>query len=190
MKSKKPILYIGRIIESKGIVTLIQAYSQIAEKLEICNQLWIIGGNHSEIESMRNNPKIKNEILNLEERNLIFWWGHLPHDILPYIIRKCLFSCFTSYYEPGGRTILETMACGLPVIANPYGFAEEVVISHETGFLITNNSLNEWVTYMEFLIKHPAVATKMGKNAQMLIRNKFNMQEFYRKHWDIYKMYQ
>ncbi len=190
MNSKKPILFIGRIIESKGIVTLINAYYQVACDIKLCNPLWVIGGNISEINRMRNHPEIKEKIKVLENRNQLFWWGHLPHDILPFIIRQCLFSCFTSKYEPGGRSILEAMGCGIPVIATPYGFAEEVVIQDQTGIIIRHDSLSEWIISMKKMIKSPEWAVSLGENARKLIREQYNMEAFYTKHWEIYVKYQ
>ena len=189
MNRNKPILFIGRIIESKGIITLINAYYQVAQDIQLCNPLWIIGGNISEINQMRNRPEIKEKIDALEIRNQLFWWGHLPHDILPFIIRKCLFSCFTSKYEPGGRTILEAMACGLPVIATPYGFAEEVVIQNKTGIVIRNDSLLEWVQSMKKMIESPEWAESLGKNAHELICKRYSIKSFQAKHWAIYEKY-
>jgi glycosyltransferase involved in cell wall biosynthesis len=37
--------------------------------------------------------------------------------------------------EPFGLVMIEAMACGMPVIATPYGAASEVVRDGETGFI-------------------------------------------------------
>lgn len=190
MNKKKPILFIGRIIESKGIITLINAYYQIFCDVPLCNPLWIIGGNIPEIHKIRNHPEITEKIKILENQNQLFWWGHLPHNILPFVIRQCLCSCFTSKYEPGGRTILEAMACGIPVIATPYGFAEEVVIPNRTGIIIRNDSLSEWIDNIKKMIESPAWAASLGKNAHALICKQYSMDTFYTKHWKIYVKYQ
>ena len=186
---KRPILFVGRIIESKGLTTLINAYHEVTKKIPNCNPLWIIGGNNLEVEQMQKKPEIIKTVKDLASSNQIFWWGHIPHDILPYIIRKCLFSCFPSKYEPGGRTILEAMACGLPVIASPFGFAEEVVTTGETGILIETGTQKEWSDKIAYLISNPLVAEEMGKNAKQIIIKKFNIDVFQRKHLAIYSMF-
>jgi len=187
---KKPILFIGRIIESKGLKMLINAYYEVTKEIPNCNPLWIIGGNDLEVAQMKEQPEIINVVENLTLSNQIFWWGHLPHDILPYIMRKCLFSCFPSKYEPGGRTILEAMACELSVIASPFGFAEEVVITGKTGILIEIGTLEEWKNKIEYLILNPSIASEMGRNAKQVIRENYNMEIFYQKHLDIYYQFQ
>ena len=187
---KKPILFVGRIIESKGLKTLISAYYEVAKKQINCNPLWIIGGNNLEVEQMQKQPEIAKAVENLTFSNQIFWWGHLPHNILPYIIRKCLFSCFPSKYEPGGRTILEAMACGVPVIASPFGFAEEVVVTGKTGILIEKGTQEEWSEKIAYLISNPLLAEEMGKNAKQTIKEKFNMDIFQQKHLEIYSLFQ
>ncbi len=187
---KQPILFIGRIIESKGLKTLINAYYEVTKEIQNCNPLWIIGGNNVEVMQMKEQLEIINAVEKLTLSNQIFWWGHLPHDILPYIMRKCLFSCFPSTYEPGGRTILEAMACELPVIASPFGFAEEVVITGKTGILIETGTLEEWKNKIEYLMSNPSIAKEMGKNAKQVIKESYNMEIFYQKHLDIYYQFQ
>lgn len=186
---KKPILFVGRIIESKGLKTLINSYYNVTKEMPNCNPLWIIGGNDLEVKHMKEQPEIADAIDNLSLTNQIFWWGHLPHNILPYLIRKCLFSCFPSKYEPGGRTILEAMACGIPVIASPFGFAEEVVITGQTGLLIEKGTEEEWSNKIAYLILNPLLAEEMGRNAKQVIKEKFNMNIFQQKHLDIYHQF-
>ena len=187
---RKPILFIGRIIESKGLKELISAYYEVTKEIPNCNPLWIIGGNNLEIKEMQEKSEIIKAVEGLTLSNQIFWWGHLPHNILPYIIRKCLFSCFPSKYEPGGRTILEAMACGLPVIASPFGFAEEIVITGKTGILIETGTQKEWSDKIGYLISNPLLAEEMGKNAKQVIRDNFNMDIFQKRHLEIYLKFQ
>lgn len=185
----KPILFIGRIIESKGLKTLINAYYEVVKEIPNCNPLWIIGGNNIEIAQMKKQVEVINALEKLTSLNQIFWWGHLPHNILPFIMRKCLFSCFPSKYEPGGRTILEAMACELPVIASPFGFAEEVVITEKTGILIENGTHEEWRDKIKYLISNPSIAEEMGKNAKRVIMENYNMDIFHQKHLEIYNQF-
>ena len=57
-----------------------------------------------------------------------------------------------STYEGVSLTILEAMAAGLPVVATPVGGNPEVVVDHETGYLIPSRarSLAETLAHLAF----------------------------------------
>jgi UDP-glucose:(heptosyl)LPS alpha-1,3-glucosyltransferase len=41
-----------------------------------------------------------------------------------------------SAYEANALVVLEALACGLPVVSTPVGFAPDVVVDGETGFIV------------------------------------------------------
>jgi glycosyltransferase involved in cell wall biosynthesis len=187
---RKPIVYMGRLAKSKGVDLLLHAYYELYKRNSgLLPPLWIIGGNNLEINALRKDGVSLDKIIELENKNLIFWWGHLPHKFLPYILRHCAIFCFTSIYEPGGRTILEAMACGLPVIASPQGLAEEVIENYENGIIIQERSPTIWADTIEMLLKNKKIAQKIGKNAKKTVKEKFLIAHFQERHWDIYKKY-
>lgn len=52
--------------------------------------------------------------------------------------------------EPFGLTVIESMACGTPVIAFKKGAMPEIIKNHKTGFVI-KPSKNERVNYNNFI---------------------------------------
>lgn len=185
---KKPIVYFGRLVESKGVETLIEAVFLLHKyKKHNMPPLWIIGGNYEEILKIKDAPKIQDIITYLQDKNLLFWWGQLPHNILPYILCKCSIFCFTSKYEPGGRTILEAMASGLVVIATPFGFAEEVIKDGKNGFILDELTSECLAEKIEYIFLHPRLTKKLGKEAKKTINNNFSLEHFRQKQWDIYE---
>ena len=180
---KKPIVYFGRLAESKGVNVLIEAYYKLSKE-GITNPLWVIGGNHKEINHLKQICKVQST--ELEETGKLFWWGHVPHEIIPFILKKCSLFCFTSNYEPGGRTILEAMACGLPVLATRCGFAREIIIDNQNGLIIKENSPQAWVSTIKSIIDDTSKCEIMGKKAKNTIKHYYSLDNFYKKHWQCY----
>ncbi len=184
---KKPLVYFGRLAESKGIELTIEAvYIIYMQYPASASPLWIIGGNYTEISTLKGSLRLKNKIEELEANNLIFWWGHLPHGVLPFILRKCYLFCFTSRYEPGGRTILEAMASRLPVLATPQGFAEQVIQDGINGYILVNDSPDEWAKVIHSFLIDCDKQKRMGDAAFETIRKSYSMQDFFERHWDVY----
>lgn len=185
---KKPIVYFGRVSESKGIKFIIEAvYELYKDKFKGISPLWIVGGNFSEIHELRTQKEIKTIIRDLETENLLFWWGHIPHDFLPIILERCSVFCFASRYEPGGRTILEAMACALPVIATNQGFAPEIIKNGINGYIIDDNSVKSWVEKIKIILSDDKFALSLGTEAKRTITENYMMKHFFNRHWEIYE---
>lgn len=190
VNAKAPIIYFGRLTDSKGVDTLLNAVDILLRRTPslVC-PLWIIGGNYQEIENVRQNSACTDAVRTLESKGILFWWGHIPHEVLPYLLAKCALFCFTSKYEPGGRTILEAMASGLVVLATPQGFAEDVIEDGTNGYIIRSDNPEVWANQIETLLANPELCEKVGVNARNTARAKFSMSLFYEKHWAIYRSF-
>ena len=67
---------------------------------------------------------------------LFQFYQEIPRDALFGLFRRAKCTLFTSHWEePFGLVMLESMACGTPVIALRKGAAPEVIADGKTGFL-------------------------------------------------------
>ncbi len=65
--------------------------------------------------------------------------------------------------EGFGRVILEAMACGKPVIANPVGGVTDLITHNHTGFLPAIDAINEYVLYIEKYVQQPQLLLQHGQ---------------------------
>ncbi|MCK6641868.1 MAG: glycosyltransferase family 4 protein [Bacteroidia bacterium] len=190
VNGKPPIIYFGRLTDSKGVETLLNAIDILLQREPSLDwPLWIVGGNYQEIDNVRKNDACADAVKRLEAQRVLFWWGHIPHDVLPYLLAKSMLFCFTSRYEPGGRTILEAMASGLVVLATPYGFAEDVIEDGTNGYIIRSDNPEVWACQIQTLLSNPELCGRIGSNAKNTARNEFAMARFFEKHWAIYQAF-
>ena len=83
----------------------------------------------------------------------------LPDD--PWSLGKC------------GLKVLQYMAAGLPVIANPVGMNREMVVHGETGFLATTSA--EWSRAVETLANDPATRARMGRAGREMVQRHYSV---------------
>ena len=57
---------------------------------------------------------------------------------------------FPSYYESFGKLIIESLSCGIPVIANNAFGAKDIISHKNDGFLVKNQNLNDYIKGIEF----------------------------------------
>ena len=79
----------------------------------------------------------------IQDNNLsdtIILHGWVSHDILPDCFNQMKLLIIPSDTEGLPNVMLEAMACGTPVLANPVGAIPDLIIEGKTGFIMENNS--------------------------------------------------
>ena len=164
----KVFTYMGRVGFNKGLEQIIKGWYRLFKHYKkSCPPLWIAGGSILEIHKIR--EVLKADILDIEtlERNrLIVWWGYLDPAGLSTILLKTMALIMHSYYEPGGRVIVEAMAEGIPVIATPYGFGKDYIVDWYNGFLIKYGDIDELYFRLAHFIHQPYLSNALGQNAR------------------------
>ncbi len=102
-----------------------------------------------------------------------------PYDLMPNVFRTGNVLLAPTLMEGMSTTILEGMACGLPVICSDDPVVSEPIVNYATGLLTHRLLTNECVTaemvgHMIHLYEHREQTKEMGKNASELIRIKYN----------------
>jgi len=73
-----------------------------------------------------------------------------------------------------GLKVLQYMAAGLPVVANPVGVHAEMVRHGETGFLA--RTPDEWVEAVRRLARDPALRQRMGQAGRRLLERRYSVE--------------
>jgi glycosyltransferase involved in cell wall biosynthesis len=81
---------------------------------------------------------------------------------LPFIDMGVLLTCNKGFEEGFSNSIMEYMACGLPVVCSNSGGNRELIIPDETGFLLESNNVQDFVEKLLWLKHHPSEARQMG----------------------------
>jgi len=125
---------------------------------------------------------IAEKVINLLPKNIkskfkiISWTKENSERIsdreLVNIYNESLVTLSLSKFDTFGLVPLESMACGIPVIAFNVAGYRETVISNKTGYLVDfdPSEIAEKITY---LFNHPAEANIMGKNGRKWIEERW-----------------
>jgi glycosyltransferase involved in cell wall biosynthesis len=114
------ILFTGRLIPVKGISMLLEAVRRV--RGEIPCSLTIVGDGPIRADLER---EAKEKDLAANVRFL----GSLPLDQVAGHMREAHVFCLPSVRESGGAVLLESLACGVPILALNYGGPGEIVDS-------------------------------------------------------------
>jgi D-inositol-3-phosphate glycosyltransferase len=128
------ILFVGRIVPLKGIDNLLKAMAYLERKRR--TKLVVIGGGeHSQAEMQR----LESLSQSLKIHESVIFLGLVKQETLPFFYSAADLCVVPSYYESFGLVILESLACGTPVVATKVGGAESVIRHGETGYVVIDN---------------------------------------------------
>ena len=139
------ILFIGRLEERKNVTLLIKAFNLLAKE-NTPVELVLIGKPGYGYEN------IKEEIDKLppEVKSKIHELGYVPYnEIMQYLQNATVFA-FPSNYEGFGLTLLESMACGIPVISSDMSSLPEV--AGQAALTLPNDNVLSWASALSKLI--------------------------------------
>lgn len=124
--------YVGRLSEEKGIMNLVKAIPDI---IKLSNDInFVIAGDgilYNDIKKFIYNN-------NLNERVHLAGW--IPNHNLPQFLNELKLLVLPSFDEGLPNIMIESMACGVPVLAMPVGAISDVIRDEECGFLMETNS--------------------------------------------------
>jgi len=127
-KEKYSIVSIGRLVKQKGHIYLIQSMKYIVKEAPEA-KLFIIGDGpyKSALESYTEKLGLKNNV---------FFMGNLPEEEKMRILKKSKIFAFPSLQEGFGISLIEAMACCLPVVASDLPVFRELLKDGRKVFLV------------------------------------------------------
>lgn len=157
----RTVLYVGRIESLKGIDTLIKAMTYLQDDERV--RLMIVGGDdQSETEL----DKLRSLATSLGISNLVDFAGLINHEELPYFYNAADVCVIPSYYESFGLVVLESLACGTPVVANRVGIVESLLDNHIIGYIMDDHEPHHLAEAIGRILKNPSERLSIIKTAR------------------------
>ncbi len=124
----KIVMYIGRIELPKRIEDIILSF-QLVHQVYAKTKMVIIG------DGVFSN-RMESFVRKLNLQNCIMFTGALMREELPVWINAADVTVLYSYNEGSPLSVKESLACGIPVIANKVGDVGEIIVNGVNGYLI------------------------------------------------------
>jgi glycosyltransferase involved in cell wall biosynthesis len=166
--STAALLYVGRVVEEKGISTLVEAFQQLSERHPRI-RLWIVGDGDGL-------KRLKHSVEEKRLKNVTFW-GTLKQSELKQVYTSADMFILPSYREGISNALLEAMSYQLPIIATRVGAVTSVVTDHREGILIPPRNPAAIVKGVQTLLDSPELAVSMGENARAKVSQEFSMEK-------------
>jgi len=156
------ILYVGRIIQEKGVDVLINAFSRIVSRNQKI-KLVIVGDGEEII-------TLKKLVQKLELTNQVVFTGFVDGTKrFDYYSKADVFVHPANWPEPFGRSLLEAMSFDVPVIVSDVGAPPEIV--GDAGLVFKSNDVEDLKCKLELLLYDQNLLCKLKNNCSRNLDN-------------------
>jgi glycosyltransferase involved in cell wall biosynthesis len=171
VSDEKEILFVGRLVERKGVAFLIKAMAKIHTRIP--HHLYIVGDgpDRKELELL---------VQQCDLTNRITFTGYVADDALAERFKRCSFFVLPAVYDKKGDieglgvVLIEAMAYSKPVIASQAGGIVDIVQDKKNGYLVPPGDVDALADAMEKLALDNHDRCLMGKKAKQTVDEKFN----------------
>jgi len=198
-KEIKKILFVGRISPEKGLHYLLDAFKKVANDISDI-QLQIIGTKSqlplSYILKLSENTKInelkkyyngslnnsyylylKQKIATLKLDKNVRFEGFVPYAQIVDYYKKATILVNPSLSESFGRSLIEAMSCGIPVIASRVGGMTEIIDSGTTGFLVDPGDISALSNAILMVLGNKIMRKKIAEEGRIKVTNLFTWEK-------------
>jgi len=160
------VLYTGALITKKGPPDLIESARLVVKEFP---ELKFILTGKGPLEKY-----LRELIKKYQLSNNVVLLGYVARNQLLELYKNAIIYVLPSYHEGLPTTVLEAMACELPVITTPVGGIPEVVESGKNGILVPPKNPKKLAGALITLLHNKRKRKKLGKNARKTVVKKYD----------------
>jgi glycosyltransferase involved in cell wall biosynthesis len=182
--------FVGRFVEEKGLLTLVDALGQLPHQPQSWKCLLLGRG------PLKDALEAKVAELGLGDR--VIWVESVPHDDVPRYINLMStlvlpsettyrFKTMTSvgWKEQFGHVLIEAMACQVPVVGSDSGEIPHVI--KDAGLVFPEGQAEELADRLQQLLTQPELRTKLGKRGYQLAMERYTNRALAQQTLDFYR---
>jgi glycosyltransferase involved in cell wall biosynthesis len=170
------LLYIGTIIRKKGLLELPFIFNLVL-KQHPASRLVLIGGDSFDIATQTESTwQLMRQQFKEDDLEKVTYLGKIPYQEVQQYIKKAHICVFPTLAETLGMVTIESMAMQKPVVNSNIGWAKELIIDGESGFLVHPKNHVEYAAHINSILGDNLLAKQIGKNAHQRVESLFNIE--------------
>ncbi|TBW25661.1 glycosyltransferase family 4 protein [Gramella sp. KN1008] len=187
---KKPvenrILYFGTVIRKKGVLELSKIFNEVIKERPD-SELMIIGKDVIDIFENRSTIDLFRENLSEKAVDKFKYLGAVEYEEVKKHIAEATVVVLPSFAEALPMTWIEAMSMEKALVTSNIGWAGEVMIKEETGFIEDPRFHKAYAQKIIRLLDDEELRNSMGKQAREQVSRKFSAEVVAKKNIEFYK---
>jgi glycosyltransferase involved in cell wall biosynthesis len=184
---KGVILYIGTIIRKKGVFELPDIFNLVRQKHPEARMV-LIGSDSYDIATQSDSTwQLLQEQFQEDDLKRVSYLGKIPYQTVQEYLRKAQLCVFPSFAETLGMVTIEAMAMEKPVVNSNMGWAKELIVDGESGFLVHPKNHIEYAEKINSILQDNQLARRLGENGRKRVEAVFDIEKIADENIRFYK---
>lgn len=164
------LLFVGRLVERKGVEILVEAAALLARERDV--RVTVVGEGEWE-------PRIRERVRATGSENRVRFTGFVPDDRLRDLYAGCDVFVLPAVVDAKGDTeglgvvLLEALAYERPVVASQVGGIPDIVRQGGTGWLVPAGDPEALADRIRWLAEHPDAARRVAARGRRIVEREF-----------------
>jgi glycosyltransferase involved in cell wall biosynthesis len=181
-QDKKILVFTGRLVSYKGLPLLLKVWEQVHEKHQD-TFLLLVGSGGSDIYNCEEGLKefVRSHYL----QDSVGFTGEVS-NVHEYLQASDIF-VFPTENEAFGISLIEAMACGLPVIATSVGGIKDIITPGQDGLIIAPKDFRQLHGAVRLLLTDTALAKSLGEAARQTATERYSQQTIVTRYLEVFR---
>ncbi|MET3028151.1 glycosyltransferase family 4 protein [Flavobacterium sp. UW10123] len=180
------ILYVGTLIRKKGVLELPGIFNKVRNDFSGA-KLILIGGDTLDLKTKSKSTwELMKTLFTEDDLKNVNYLGKIPYGEIQNYIKKANVCVFPTYAETFGMVTTEAMAMQKAVVNSNIGWAQELIIDGESGYLVYPSNHDKYADRIRNIFKSSDLSLEIGKNARQRVENKFDINKLVKENIAFY----
>lgn len=184
---KGMILYIGTLIRKKGVLEFPEIFNKVRQTFPDA-KLVLIGSDSADVfTNSKSTWNLLQEKFTEDDLKNVSYVGKIPYQEVQQYIKNANVCVFPTYAETLGMVTIESMAMQKAVVNSSIGWAQELIIDNESGFLVHPSNHELYAERIIKILENDLFALEIGKSAKKRVNEKFDISKLVNDNIEFYK---
>lgn len=174
------VAYTGRLMTTKGLPSLIKVWKEVQPNHPNAKLLFV-GGGSKDIHDCE--AYLQDYIASNQLESSVLFTGDV-NNVDAYLKASDIF-VLPTLNEAFGISLIEAMACGLPVITTPVGGPKDIVTPGENGLVVEVENFEQLKQAITTLMTAPLEAQSLGRAALRTVQERYARRAVAQKYVDL-----
>ena len=176
-------IYTGRLVSYKGLPLLLKVWKEIRCKHK--RPLLLLAGDGG-LDIHNCEAELRDYVKSTDLEEGVIFLGAV-RTVPEYLQAADLF-VFPTENDAFPSSIVEAMACALPVVTTPVGAIRTIVTHRETGLLVQPGNFEQLFEALDVMLSDKAFASRIGKAGCRMVQESYSSGSMIRKYLSLFKL--
>jgi glycosyltransferase involved in cell wall biosynthesis len=180
----KILIYTGRLVSYKGLPLLLEVWNELQRHYKHVN-LYLLGSGGLDIHNCE--AELHDYVKSNNLGGSVYFTGSVK-NVHEYLQAADIFA-FPTENDALPSSLIEAMACGLPVIGTNVGGLKVILVHGENGWVIKPGDKKDLYQALEALVLDSMLAVTLGRSAYQTVREGYRAEIVTQKYLDLFQQY-